>query len=99
MSQQEIIYDFSQEKNHKLLLERNICFEEIIIAIRNGGLLDVMNHPNQEKYPNQKLYVVLVDRYTYLVPFVKKDNDTIFLKTIIPSRKAKNLYLGDIAHD
>ena len=59
--------------------------------------LAVFDHPNQERYPGQKIAVVLIEGYAYLVPFVENEEE-IFLKTIIPSRKATRQYLGE-AHD
>ncbi len=85
------VYAFSPEKNLKLKRERNVSFEEIIAAIENGQLLDILEHTNPSKYNNQKIYVVFVSRYVYLVPFVQT-KDEIFLKTIIPSRKANKKY-------
>lgn len=85
---------FSAEKNQLLIKERGISFEEIISAIHESEqLLEIIEHANQAKYPNQKMYVVEVNGYIYLVPFVEKEN-TIFLKTIFPSRKAKKKYFG-----
>ncbi len=75
-------YDFLREKNQKLVLERNISFEEIISAIQNGCLIDIVEHPNSEKYYNQKMYIVELNHYIYLVPFIIQDDETIFLKTI-----------------
>jgi hypothetical protein len=86
------IFDFSVEKNLKLKQERGISFEEIISLMYNGNLLDVIEHPNKEKYGKQEIYVVNVDSYVYLVPFVK-EGTKIFLKTIFPSRKATKDYL------
>ena len=83
---------FSPEKNLKLIQERNISFEEIIEAINDGQLVDIVAHTNQDKYKNQKIYIVQAKGYVYLVPFVTDDNGNIFLKTIIPSRKAKQKY-------
>ena len=88
------IYSFSPEKNKKLQEERGICFEEVIFIISNSGILDILEHPNQAKYPNQKIIVVEIDRYVYLVPAVF-DEEKIFLKTIIPSRKATKKYLEE----
>lgn len=87
------VYTFSIEKNLKLKQERDISFEEIIAAIENDQLLDILDHPNTEKYANQKLYVVQAKTYIYLVPVVKEKNGSLFLKTIIPSRKAVQKYL------
>ncbi len=86
-------YDWSPEKNAALERERGLTFEEIVFHIHQGGLLDTIEHPNQERYPGQKIFVVNVDGYACLVPFVERDN-VIFLKTIIPSRKMTRLYLG-----
>ena len=86
------VYTWNDAKNEILQSTRQISFEDIILHIEKGYLLDVLEHPNQEKYPGQKVFVVHVDQYAYLVPFVEDEN-TIFLKTIIPSRKATSLYL------
>jgi len=86
------VYTFHSEKNSKLVEERDISFEEVIVAIQEGHLLDILEHPNQEKYKHQKLYVVHVKEYVYLVPFTET-KDEIFLVTIIPSRKAKQKYI------
>ena len=75
------------EKNDLLKAERGISFEEIVLNIQLGNEVDVFEHPNQERYPGQRISVVLVEEYAYLVPFVE-NNEEIFLKTIIPSRKA-----------
>ena len=75
-----------------------LSFEEIIIALEGDKLLDVVIHPNQVKYPKQKMYVVELNNYAYLVPFVE-DGDRIFLKTAFPSRQATKHYLknrGDL---
>ncbi|MCH2227790.1 MAG: hypothetical protein MK033_08445 [Candidatus Caenarcaniphilales bacterium] len=87
-------YSFSPEKNRKLQDERGISFEEIIFIISNKGILDILEHHNPDKYPNQKIFVVNIDNYAYLVPAVF-DQEQIFLKTIIPSRKATRKYIGE----
>ena len=84
------------DKNFWLKLERGISFEEVLFHIEIGDVLDVLEHPNSERYPGQKIYVVLIDDYVYLVPFVESDEE-IFLKTIIPSRKATRVFKG--VHD
>jgi uncharacterized DUF497 family protein len=89
-------YNFSSEKNQKLITERNISFEEIIAAIEDDFLLDIIEHPNGQKYSDQRMYVVELNRYVYLVPFVTEEDGTIFLKTIFPSRKATQKYLKEI---
>jgi hypothetical protein len=87
------VFTYSPDKNSKLIQERNIGFEEIISAIESGQILDIIEHPNHEKYKDQKIYVVFAKEYVYLIPYVIDDEGTIFLKTIIPSRKAKAQYL------
>ena len=86
-------FDFSPEKNAVLKSERSIGFEEIILLIQEGRAIDVVEHPNKEKYPHQMVYVVDVRGYIFLVPFVKEGHK-IFLKTIYPSRKATKDYLN-----
>jgi hypothetical protein len=85
-------FDWNAEKNILLKAERGISFDEIVLAIEQGHLLNVVQHPNQEQYPNQLIYVINLHGYVYLVPFVQ-DGEIIFLKTIIPSRKATRDYL------
>lgn len=85
---------YGSEKNELLKQNRGIGFEEIISAIDAGNILDVYDHPDQINYHGQQIYVVEALDYVYLVPFVRND-EGIFLKTIIPSRKAKKLYKGD----
>jgi len=87
-------YRWNYEKNESLKAERGIGFERVIMHIERGDVLDVVDHPNKAKYPNQQILVVEIDSYVYLVPFVEND-DGRFLKTIIPSRKATRDYLGD----
>jgi len=89
------IYSWNIEKNETLVLERNISFEEIIFHIQKGDELDIYPHPNQAKYPNQMISVVAVDNYAYLVPYIEESDDEIFLKTIIPGRKATKKYIGE----
>jgi uncharacterized DUF497 family protein len=86
-------YKWNHEKNEELKAERGIGFEEVILHIEHGDLLDVVEHPNRSKYPNQQMLVVKIRDYVYLVPFVE-DEEGKFLKTIIPSRKAAREYLG-----
>jgi uncharacterized DUF497 family protein len=84
-------FRWSPEKNDLLKAERGLSFESIVVAIESGALLDILAHPNPEKYPRQRILVVAHDRYACLVPFVEED-DYYFLKTIIPSRKATRDY-------
>jgi hypothetical protein len=86
-------YRWNHEKNRTLKKERDIGFEQVVMHIDSGDLLDVFKHPNQERYPNQQLLVVKIRDYVYLIPFVEDENGR-FLKTIIPSRKATRDYLG-----
>ena len=86
------IFSWNNEKDALLKAERQISFEEIALYIEMGFLLDVLEHPNQEKYKGQKVFVVRVDDYVYLVPFIETAKE-VFLKTIIPSRKATRKYL------
>jgi len=85
-------FRWNAEKNETLTTERGISFERIVVAIESGGLLDILAHPNQSKYPGQRVLVVACDNYAYLVPFVEEE-DYFFLKTVIPSRKATRVYL------
>ncbi len=86
-------FKWNIEKNEKLDKERGITFEEVVQKIESGTRVIETDHPNREKYPNQKILIVEINRYAYLVPFVK-ENETIFLKTIIPSRKATKKFIG-----
>ncbi len=87
----DIRWDYS--KNEKLKFERDVSFEAVLVSITQGNILDDSIHPNQEKYPNQRLLIVKIKNYAYLVPYVET-NTEIFLKTIIPSRKATKQYLS-----
>ena len=84
---------YSLEKNEILKEQRDISFEDVILAIVNGNLLDDIEHPNKEKYPNQNIFIILIKikDYVYLVPYVE-DDTSIFLKTIIPSRQMNKKY-------
>ncbi|MBE9568611.1 MAG: BrnT family toxin [Proteobacteria bacterium] len=88
------VYSWNPEKNDLLQKERGVSFEEIVLNIQLGNEVEIYDHPNARKYPNQKISVVLIEDYAYLVPYVE-DKDQIFLKTIIPSRKATKQYAGD----
>jgi len=74
--------------------ERGLSFEDIVFYLQRDKLLDDIEHPNKEKYPNQRVFVLNIDEYVYLVPYVEDQNE-IFLKTVIPSRKATKQYLGE----
>lgn len=86
-------FRWNPEKNETLKAERGISFERIVLAIEEGGVLDVLRHPNERRYPGQLILVVAVEGYAYLVPYVEEP-DGYFLKTVIPSRKATREYLG-----
>ena len=86
------MFDWDDDKNELLKKERGITFEEAVFIIEHDGLLAIENHPNQKKYPNQRTYVLSIDNYAYLVPFIEKEGN-IFLKTVIPSCKATRKYI------
>lgn len=85
-------FDWNSKKNKKLKMEREISFEDVLVAIEEKKILDIVQHRNQEKYPKQKIFVISINNYAYLVPFIE-DECKIFLKTIIPSRKATKKYI------
>jgi len=86
-------FRWNHEKNEALKADREVSFEEITLAIEGDGLLDIQQHPKPEKYPGQRIFVICLRDYVYLVPFIE-ETDFYFLKTIIPSRKATRDYLG-----
>ena len=86
-------YKWDFQKNEKLKVERGISFEQIVMHIERGDVLDLVAHPNQARYPGQQIIVAEINEYAYLVPFVESSEGK-FLKTIIPSRKATRDYLG-----
>lgn len=77
--------------NQQLMSERGISFEDVLFALQSEGLLDDGAHPNKDKYPNQRLFVVRIDDYAWLVPYIENEKE-LFLKTIIPSRKASKQF-------
>ncbi len=85
-------FDWDLEKNKKLKVERDIGFEEVVIAIQGGKLIETSDHPNKNKYPTQSIFVIKIREYIYAVPFVE-DDEKIFLKTIIPSRKLTKKFI------
>lgn len=85
-------FRWNPDKNEQLKAERDISYEEIALSIEAGGLLDVVRHANPGRYPKQRMFIVAVKEYAYLVPFVEED-EYYFLKTVIPSRKATRDYL------
>jgi len=84
-------YEWNSEKNEWLKRERNISFEQVIFHLSQGDVWRTSDHPDQENYPGQKIYFVVIDDYVYLVPYII-EKEYIFLKTIIPSRKATKRY-------
>ena len=85
---------WNSTKNQQLISERGISFEDIVFYLQQGALLDDVEHPNSDKYPGQRMFVINIDDYVYLVPYVENTKE-IFLKTVIPSRKATKAYLGE----
>ena len=86
------VFRWDNAKNEWLKENRGICFEEVVIMMDRDDVLTTTEHPNQRKYPGQKVAVVRIRDYAYLVPYVQ-ESDEIFLKTIIPSRKATDKYM------
>lgn len=84
---------WNSEKNEWLIRNRGVCFEQVLLVFERDETLAVVEHPNQQKYPGQKIAIVQIDDYAYLVPYAENEEE-IFLKTIIPSRKATEEYLG-----
>jgi uncharacterized DUF497 family protein len=87
-------FAWDDAKNAKLRADRGIGFEDIVFHIEGGDLLDILERPNPDRYAGQRILVVRREDYVFLVPFVEDDEHTVFLKTIIPSRKATKQYLG-----
>lgn len=87
-------YAWDPEKNEWLRRERGVSFEDVVFHIQAGDEVDLLEHPNQQRYPEQKVSVVVIEGYAYLVPFIESERE-IFLKTIIPSRKASKQYIGE----
>jgi uncharacterized DUF497 family protein len=85
---------WNPQKNEVLKSERGVSFEDIVFHIQAGDIVDTFDHPNQQKYPGQKIHAIAVEDYVYLVPFVDSEEE-VFLKTIIPSRKATRQYRGN----
>ncbi len=83
---------YSADKNEKLKSERGIGFEEIVDAITNGYLIKIVEHPNSKRYPNQKMFLVEINDYIYVAPFIE-DKTALYLKTIFKSRKYTKKYL------
>ncbi len=84
-------FQWDEEKNRILKEHRKVCFEDVMLSLESGKLLDVLPHFNLDNYPNQKLFILLIQGYTYYIPFVE-DDEKLFLKNIIPSRKYHKIY-------
>ena len=87
------VFNWNADKNLQLMEERGCSFEQVVFHIQSGGLIDDIAHPNLESYPNQRILVVRMQDYVYLVPYVE-DEEEVFLKTIIPSRRFTKTHLG-----
>ncbi len=85
------VFQWDNAKNELLKNNRGVCFEQVVILMEREDVLETVEHPNQHKYPGQKIATVRIEDYVYLIPYVQKGEE-IFLKTIIPSRKATNEY-------
>jgi len=85
-------FAWNSEKNAQLVESRGISFERVLYHIERNEILDIIRHPNSSKYPNQRMFILEISNYAYLIPFVETDSE-VFLKTIIPSRKATRKYL------
>jgi uncharacterized DUF497 family protein len=86
--------NWNTEKNRLFKESRGVCFEDVVFFIERGDILDDYLHPNRQEYPGQRIMVVGISNYAYLVPYVENEEE-LFLKTIIPSRKATQKYLGE----
>ncbi len=83
---------WNEDKNRLLQKMRDISFEDVLVAIEQWWILDDVLHPDQDKYPNQRVLIIQIYEYVYNIPYIE-DDEKIFLKTIFPSRKSKKLYL------
>jgi len=86
------VFRWDNEKNEWLKQNRGVCFEEVVILMEREDVIETIEHPNQDKYSGQKIAIVRIDNYAYLVPYIQ-ESEEIFLKTIIPSRKATKKYV------
>lgn len=86
-------YTWNTEKNLTLVQTRGVGFEDVLVELLADRVLDDRRHPNRQRYPNQRLFIVSIRKYAYLVPYVQEGN-TLFLKTVIPSRRETRRYLG-----
>jgi uncharacterized DUF497 family protein len=88
------LFEWDEDKNSWLKSHRKTCFEDVVFYVENGFVLDDMIHPNRDKYPNQRLMIIDIEGYAFLVPYIENEK-SVFFKTIIPSRKATKHYIGD----
>jgi uncharacterized DUF497 family protein len=84
-------YEWDPKKNEVLKRERNVSFEDVVFHLSQGDLWKTADHPNRQKYPGQKIYFINIDGYIHMVPYIIED-EYIFLKTIIPNRKATKAF-------
>ncbi len=84
---------WSHRKNKLLRAQRGVSFEDVVFHMLSGDILKTIDHPNQKRYPGQQIHVIAIEDYVYLVPFIESEEE-VFLKTIIPSRKAAKKYRG-----
>ena len=89
-----IKYKWNPDKNELLKRTRGISFEQVVLHIEQGDLIDIIDHPDQIKHNGQMILFVRIRNYMFAVPFIKDGNDW-FLKTIMPSRKATKKYLEE----
>lgn len=85
-------YEWNEEKNALLKKGRNVSFEDVVSAVHEGRVLADRGHPKQQ-YAHQRVLIVKLDNYAYVVPYVLMDKQIIFFKTIIPSRVETKKYL------
>jgi hypothetical protein len=86
-------FGWNPEKNLKLKKERGVSFDDVVTAINEGDTLFDAPNPKADKYPNQRIFIVKIRNYAYIVPYIEND-ELIFLKTIYPSRKSTKQYLN-----
>jgi uncharacterized DUF497 family protein len=87
-----VIFNWGNKKNERLKKERGVSFEQIVFLIENDRILDIFEHPNKKLYSGQRVYIINIDNYAYVVPYEDKGEERI-LKTIFPSRKFTQKYL------
>lgn len=86
-------FKFDKNKNKKLLIDRGIDFEQVILELNSNRELAIVKHPNKIQYPKQKMFIIEIKNYVYAVPFIQEKGSCFFLKTIFPSRKLTKKYL------